>query len=142
MRNVGYDVGVTSADADMPTATTSCSRTTRCSRSAAFACARSSRRAIRRVDLVRLEGSPVLFSGDTLFPGGPGNTTFEGGDFVTIIQSLDTKLFPLPEDTIVLPGHGEDTTIGNERPHLQEWAELAGELQRRTPTMPGWPPAP
>jgi glyoxylase-like metal-dependent hydrolase (beta-lactamase superfamily II) len=63
----------------------------------------------------RLEGSPVVFSGDTLFPGGPGNTTFEGGDFDTIIRSLDTKLFPLPEDTIVLPGHGDDTTIGTER---------------------------
>jgi glyoxylase-like metal-dependent hydrolase (beta-lactamase superfamily II) len=71
-----------------------------------------------------LEGSPILFSGDTLFPGGPGNTTFEGGDFATIIQSLDRRLFaPLDADTIVLPGHGDQTTIGNERPHLQEWAD-------------------
>ena len=44
----------------------------------------------------RLEGSPVLFSGDTLFPGGPGNTTFEGGDFPTIIESIDRRLFTLP----------------------------------------------
>jgi len=70
-----------------------------------------------------LEGSPILFSGDTLFPGGPGNTTFEGGDFATIIRSLDERLFPLPAETIVLPGHGDDTTIGAERPHLKEWAD-------------------
>ena len=42
-----------------------------------------------------LEGHPILFSGDTLFPGGPGNTTFEGGDFDTIIESVDRKLFTL-----------------------------------------------
>jgi len=71
----------------------------------------------------QLEGHPILFSGDTLFPGGPGNTTFEGGDFATIIASLDRRLFTLPADTIVLPGHGDRTTIGNERPHLQEWVD-------------------
>ena len=71
----------------------------------------------------QLEGYPVLFSGDTLFPGGPGNTTFEGGDFPTIIESLDRRLFTLPADTIVLPGHGDRTTIGAERPHLQEWVD-------------------
>ena len=71
----------------------------------------------------QLEGHPILFSGDTLFPGGPGNTTFEGGDFDTIIQSVDRKLFTLPPDTIVLPGHGDRTTIGTERPHLQEWID-------------------
>jgi len=71
----------------------------------------------------RVEGSPVLFSGDTLFPGGPGNTTFPGGDFPTIISSLDDRLFPLPAETVVMPGHGQDTTIGNERPHLAEWVE-------------------
>jgi glyoxylase-like metal-dependent hydrolase (beta-lactamase superfamily II) len=70
-----------------------------------------------------LEGHPVLFSGDTLFPGGPGNTSFEGGDFGTIIESVDRKLFTLPPDTIVLPGHGDRTTIGTERPHLQEWID-------------------
>ena len=68
-----------------------------------------------------VEGSPVLFSGDTLFPGGPGATSFPGGDFPTIIRSIDEKLFTLPADTMVLPGHGLDTTIGTERPHLQEW---------------------
>ncbi|MEY2591968.1 MAG: hypothetical protein QOJ67_3952 [Acidimicrobiaceae bacterium] len=71
-----------------------------------------------------VEGSPVLFSGDTLFPGGPGNTSFEGGDFATIIRSIEDRLFSkVPADTIVLPGHGDDTTIGNERPHLQEWVD-------------------
>src|SRR3546814_5297056 len=68
----------------------------------------------------QLEDHPILFSGDTLFPGGPGNTTFEGGDFATIIESLDRRLFTLPADTIVLPGHGDRTTIGAERPHLQD----------------------
>ena len=71
----------------------------------------------------RLDGAPIVFSGDTLFPGGPGNTSFEGGDFDTIIASLDRRLFTLPPETIVLPGHGDDTTIGTERPHLQEWVD-------------------
>jgi len=70
-----------------------------------------------------LVGHPVLFSGDTLFPGGVGNTSFEGGDFPTIIRSVDRRLFTLPAETLVLPGHGLDTTIGSESPHLQEWVE-------------------
>ena len=70
-----------------------------------------------------LEGHPVLFSGDTLFPGGVGNTSFEGGDFPTIIRSVDTRLFTLEGETLVLPGHGLDTTIATERPHLQEWVD-------------------
>lgn len=70
-----------------------------------------------------LEGHPVLFSGDTLFPGGPGNTSFEGGDFPTIVTSIDRRLFTLPAETIVLPGHGDQTTIGAERPQLQEWID-------------------
>ena len=70
----------------------------------------------------RLEGSPILFSGDTLFPGGPGATSFEGGSFDVIIESIDRRLFAsLPLDTIVLPGHGLDTTIGSERPCLDAW---------------------
>lgn len=71
----------------------------------------------------RLEGAPVLFSGDTLFPGGPGNTSLEHSDFDTIIESIDRRMFTLPADTLVLPGHGDDTTIGTERPHLDEWIE-------------------
>ncbi|MDQ1438186.1 MAG: hypothetical protein QOK43_1815 [Acidimicrobiaceae bacterium] len=71
-----------------------------------------------------VEGSPVLFSGDTLFPGGPGATKFEGGHFPTIITSLEDRLFAgLDPGTVVMPGHGNDTTIGTERPHLQEWID-------------------
>ncbi len=70
-----------------------------------------------------VEGSPVLLSGDTLFPGGPGKTRGNGGDFAAILRSIDERLFTLPDDTIVMPGHGKDTTIGAERPHFQEWAE-------------------
>lgn len=69
----------------------------------------------------RLEGAPILFSGDTLFPGGPGATGFPGGDFDRIIESIDRRLFTLPPQTLVLPGHGADTTIAKERPHLDEW---------------------
>jgi glyoxylase-like metal-dependent hydrolase (beta-lactamase superfamily II) len=69
-----------------------------------------------------LEGWPILFSGDTLFPGGPGATQSPSA-FAEIIRSLDNRLLPLPEDMLVLPGHGLDTTIGTERPHLGEWAE-------------------
>ncbi len=70
-----------------------------------------------------IEGSPVLFSGDTLFPGGPGNTRRNPVHFATIIRSLQQRLFTLPDETIVLPGHGDQTTIGTERPHLQEWID-------------------
>jgi glyoxylase-like metal-dependent hydrolase (beta-lactamase superfamily II) len=71
-----------------------------------------------------VEGKPLLFSGDTLFPGGPGNTSFENADFGTIIESIERRLFaPLDPDPIVMPGHGLDTTIGAERPHLQEWID-------------------
>jgi glyoxylase-like metal-dependent hydrolase (beta-lactamase superfamily II) len=71
-----------------------------------------------------IEGTPILLSGDTLFPGGAGNTKFEGGDFPTIIESIDRRLFKtFDADTIVLPGHGDRTTIGTERPHLQEWVD-------------------
>jgi len=70
-----------------------------------------------------IEGAPVLFSGDTLFPGGPGNTKPADADFDTIIRSIDNRLFTLPAHTVVMPGHGVDTTIGNERPHLQEWVD-------------------
>ncbi len=71
----------------------------------------------------RVEGAPVVFTGDTLFPGGPGATRFSYSSFPLIIQSIDEKLFTLPPETIVMPGHGKDTTIGTERPHLQEWID-------------------
>ena len=67
--------------------------------------------------------TPLLFTGDTLFPGGPGNTQLEGGDFATIIDSIDNKLFTFAAETIVLPGHGLDTTVGAERPQLASWVE-------------------
>ncbi len=70
-----------------------------------------------------LEGSPVVLSGDTLFPGGPGNTRRNPVHFATIIRSIRERLFTLPDETIVMPGHGDDTTIGAERPHLQEWVD-------------------
>lgn len=62
-----------------------------------------------------------LFSGDTLFPGGPGATKQPLGDFPLIMTSLREKLFTLPDSTMVLPGHGKPTTIGVERPALDEW---------------------
>jgi len=71
-----------------------------------------------------VEGTPLLLSGDTLFPGGPGNTSFEGGDFPTIIRSVEQRLFArFAPETVVLPGHGASTTIGSESPHLQEWID-------------------
>ncbi len=71
-----------------------------------------------------VEGTPLLFSGDTLFPGGPGNTSFENADFATIITSIEGRLFgAFAPDTLVLPGHGVGTTIGAESPHLDEWVK-------------------
>lgn len=64
-----------------------------------------------------------LVSGDTLFPGGPGNTWGDKDAFAQIIDSIRTKLFVLADDTAVYPGHGSDTTIGSEKPHLQEWID-------------------
>ena len=71
----------------------------------------------------KVQDAPLLFTGDTLFPGGPGATHFPGSSFDTIIESLDTRLFTFPGNTVVLPGHGADTTISMERPHLREWVD-------------------
>lgn len=65
----------------------------------------------------------ILIAGDTLFPGGPGNTQGPDGDFGTIIDNIRTKLFALPDATRVFPGHGKSTSIGAERPHLEEWVQ-------------------
>jgi glyoxylase-like metal-dependent hydrolase (beta-lactamase superfamily II) len=73
--------------------------------------------------VLRHDGDTHLFSGDTLFPGGPGGTFGNAQAFATIMRSLDDKLFVLPDSTHVYPGHGADTTIGTERPHVQEWRE-------------------
>lgn len=64
-----------------------------------------------------------LFSGDTLFPGGPGATRFEYSNFDQIMESLETRLFTLPDATNVYPGHGAFTTIGTERSSIPEWKE-------------------
>jgi glyoxylase-like metal-dependent hydrolase (beta-lactamase superfamily II) len=65
----------------------------------------------------------VIFSGDTLFNGGPGATGRSFSDFPTIVDSIRTKLLTLPPATVVHTGHGDDTTIGHEAPHLQEWLD-------------------
>ncbi|MBC3186664.1 MBL fold metallo-hydrolase [Corynebacterium sp. zg-331] len=62
-----------------------------------------------------------LFSGDTLFQGGPGATGRSYSSFDTIIASLKTSLLDLPAETTVRTGHGDHTTIGAEAPHLEEW---------------------
>jgi glyoxylase-like metal-dependent hydrolase (beta-lactamase superfamily II) len=65
----------------------------------------------------------ILFSGDTLFSGGPGATGRSYSDFGTIIESIRTRLLTLPAGTEVLTGHGESTTIGAEAPHLRDWID-------------------
>ncbi|MGH9000454.1 MAG: MBL fold metallo-hydrolase [Acidimicrobiia bacterium] len=65
----------------------------------------------------------VLFSGDTLFAGGPGATGRSFSDFTTIIDSISSCLLTLPAETAVHTGHGDSTTIGAEAPHLAEWIE-------------------
>ncbi|KAA3636565.1 MAG: MBL fold metallo-hydrolase [Armatimonadetes bacterium] len=63
----------------------------------------------------------VVLTGDTLFPGGPGATRFDHSSFPTIIESIRSHLFTLPDETVVLPGHGDSTTIGKERDQLDAW---------------------
>lgn len=125
VRDAGYRVGITAADADMLP-----SYDDLLEDESVIAVGRLRLHTIHTPGhtpgsmCFRIEGSPVLFSGDTLFPGGPGNTSFEGGDFPTIIRSIEDRLFsPLPADTLVLPGHGASTTIGKESPSLQEWID-------------------
>ncbi|MBD8060741.1 MBL fold metallo-hydrolase [Oceanitalea stevensii] len=65
----------------------------------------------------------VLFSGDTLFNGGPGATGRSYSDFPTIIESIRERVLTLPESTEVLTGHGDATSVGAEKPHLQEWVD-------------------
>ena len=64
---------------------------------------------------------PVLFSGDTLFNGGPGATGRSHSSFDTIIESIKNVLFKLPDATVVLTGHGDSTSIGAEAPSLEDW---------------------
>jgi len=65
----------------------------------------------------------TVFSGDTLFQGGPGATGRSYSSFDTIIDSIQNRLFTLPTETVVHTGHGGSTTIGAESPHLAEWIE-------------------
>ncbi|MFI5629866.1 MBL fold metallo-hydrolase [Streptomyces sp. NPDC051664] len=67
-------------------------------------------------------GAPHLFTGDCLFPGGVGNTHKDPEAFASLLHDVETKLFDqLPDETWVYPGHGHDTTLGDERPQLPEW---------------------
>jgi glyoxylase-like metal-dependent hydrolase (beta-lactamase superfamily II) len=124
VRDAGYEVGITAADADMLP-------------SYDFVLEHDTVITVGRLRLrtiltpghtpgsmsFALEDHPVLFTGDTLFPGGPGNTNF-GGDFDTIIRSIEDLVFSkFSPETLVLPGHGDRTTIGAESPHLDEWVE-------------------
>ena len=66
-------------------------------------------------------GSTHLFTGDSLFPGGPGRTT-NVIDFTSLMDDLEERVFgPLPDDTWFYPGHGNDSTLGTERPSIPEW---------------------
>lgn len=68
-------------------------------------------------------GATHLFTGDSLFPGGPGKT-WSADDFTSLMNDLEAKVFGRFDDnTWVYPGHGDDTTLGAERPHLTEWRE-------------------
>ncbi|KAF0651279.1 Zn-dependent hydrolase [Streptomyces fradiae ATCC 10745 = DSM 40063] len=67
-------------------------------------------------------GHPHVFTGDCLFPGGVGNTHKDPEAFASLLRDVETKLFEaLPDETWVYPGHGRDTTLGDERPQLPEW---------------------
>ncbi|WP_203335813.1 MBL fold metallo-hydrolase [Nocardioides limicola] len=67
-------------------------------------------------------GHPHLFTGDSLFPGGVGNTFGDADAFVQLLDDVETRIFAeLPDDTWFYPGHGDDSTLGAQRPHLAEW---------------------
>jgi glyoxylase-like metal-dependent hydrolase (beta-lactamase superfamily II) len=69
-----------------------------------------------------LADTPHLFTGDSLFPGGPGNTEHDQDRFRQLMDDLQERVFgTLPDGTWVYPGHGKDTTLGAERPHVPEW---------------------
>jgi glyoxylase-like metal-dependent hydrolase (beta-lactamase superfamily II) len=70
------------------------------------------------------DGTVHLFTGDSLFPGGVGATNHPGQDFASLIEDVTTRVFDVyGDDTWFYPGHGDDSTLGAERPHLQEWRE-------------------
>lgn len=70
------------------------------------------------------DGPPHLWTGDCLFPGGIGNTWGDPAAFTSLFDGVVARIFErLPDETWVYPGHGDDTTLGAERPHLAEWRE-------------------
>ncbi len=69
----------------------------------------------------KVRDKPLLFSGDTLFPGGPGRTDLPGGDFQTVLTSIDSKILTLEANTVVMPGHGGDTSVAAERVNFPAW---------------------
>jgi glyoxylase-like metal-dependent hydrolase (beta-lactamase superfamily II) len=70
------------------------------------------------------DGTPHLFTGDSLFPGGVGNTFGDADAFVSLISDVEDRIFKrLPDETWFYPGHGNDSQLGVERPHLAEWRE-------------------
>lgn len=68
-----------------------------------------------------VDGTTHVFTGDSLFPGGVGNTQQDAARFASLLSDVEERLFALPDGTWVYPGHGKDTTIGAERPALPEW---------------------
>jgi glyoxylase-like metal-dependent hydrolase (beta-lactamase superfamily II) len=69
-------------------------------------------------------GTAHLWTGDSLFPGGVGNTHGNKDDFTSLLNDVEHKLFDrLPDDTWFYPGHGKDSTLGEQRPHVAEWRE-------------------
>jgi glyoxylase-like metal-dependent hydrolase (beta-lactamase superfamily II) len=83
------------------------------------------------------EQEPVLFSGDLLFAGSIGRTDLPGGDYPTILRSLARVCLPLPDETVVLPGHMQPTTIGQERATNPFLAEAAGQAAAAQPPTRG-----
>jgi glyoxylase-like metal-dependent hydrolase (beta-lactamase superfamily II) len=76
------------------------------------------------IALVWRRAGTHVFTGDSLFPGGVGNTQQDPQRFASLIDDVEQRIFAvLPDDTWVYPGHGSDTTLGAERPHLAEWRE-------------------
>ena len=92
----------------------------------------SGRRTVDRLGTRDGEVSQVMFSGDLLFAGSIGRTDLPGGDHATMLETLRSKVLSLPDDIVVLPGHGEQTSIGRERatnPFLMDLAEHGGADQ-------------
>lgn len=97
-------------------------------RSCSGGCSRDRAACDLRCDRVRSDGLTTITIGvytrDSLFPGGVGNTFGDAAAFTTLIDQVEQRLFAvLPDATWFHPGHGDDSTLGAERPHLAEWRE-------------------